>query len=216
MYEDLIEQHLKLVIQENKTTNITRISSYEEGILLHVEDSLTGLPEINAAPNGLYADLGTGGGFPGIPLAIKTGRTTVLVDSVKKKAAILDRMIATLGLENQISSYDDRIENLARERKNEFAVVTARALAKLSVLMELASPLLLPHGRLICYKSHIEEDELSHALSLQEKTGMTLVSDRSFTLSDDATFRRIVCFEKTAKARIVLPRNVGMAQKRPL
>lgn len=216
MREDLIEQHLKLVIQENKTTNITRISSYEEGTLLHIEDSLAGLSEMNDAPDGLYADLGTGGGFPGIPLAISTGRTAVLVDSVKKKAAILDRMVTTLGLEDQISSYDDRIENLARERKGEFAVVTARALAKLSVLMELASPLLMLHGRLICYKSHIEEDELTHALTLQEKTGMTLVSDRSFTLSDNITFRRIMCFEKTAAPRIALPRKVGMAQKRPL
>ncbi len=216
MCDDLIKRHLELVIQENKTTNITRITSYEEGVVLHVEDSLAGLSEMNASPEGLYADLGTGGGFPGIPLAIATGRTTVLVDSVKKKAAILDRMIATLGLESQISSYDDRIENLARERKNEFAVVTARALAKLSVLMELASPLLKQHGRLICYKSHIEEDELSHALSLQEKTGMTLASDRSFTLSDKTTFRRIVCFEKVAQARMALPRKVGMAQKRPL
>lgn len=216
MYGELIRRHLELVLEENKTTNLTRISSYEEGELLHIEDSLAGLPEIESAPAGLYGDLGTGGGYPGIPLAITTGRDTVLVDSVKKKASILDRIIRDLGLSDQITTYNGRIESLALERSEEFSVVTARALARLSVLMELASPLLKIGGKLICYKSHVQEEELSHALTLQKRTGMTLASDRSFNLSDGATLRRLVCFEKSAEPQMNLPRKIGMAQKRPL
>ena len=66
----LIEEHLKLVIDANKQINLTRIDSYDEGMLLHVEDSLAGLEELNKAPSGLFGDLGSGAGYPGIPLAI--------------------------------------------------------------------------------------------------------------------------------------------------
>ncbi|WP_165248539.1 16S rRNA (guanine(527)-N(7))-methyltransferase RsmG [Adlercreutzia sp. ZJ141] len=213
MHDDLLRKHLELVIEANKITNITRISSLNEGMRLHVADSLIGLEEINAAPIGKYADIGSGAGFPGIPLAIETGRETLLVDSVRKKTAILDSFIKTLELEN-VSTYTGRIEDLGRERAGQFSVVTARALAKLSILMELSSPLLCDNGLLVCYKALVDDDELGHALELQEKLAMRYVSDRTVSL-DDKT-RRIICFKKQGKPIIKLPRNVGMAQKKPL
>ena len=63
----LIEEYLRLVLKANEITNLTRIDTYEEGMLLHVEDSLSGLPEMEEAPAGLYGDMGTGGGFPAFP-----------------------------------------------------------------------------------------------------------------------------------------------------
>lgn len=213
MHEDLLQRHLELVIEANKTTNITRISSWEDGMLLHVEDSLVGLPELSAAPEGWYADIGSGAGYPGIPLAIETGRRTLLVDSVGKKTAILDGFIEELGL-NNVATYTGRIEDLARDYPYAFTAITARALAQLSILMELAAPLLKKGGHLICYKAHVEQQELDHALALQDKLGMELISDRIVALEDHQ--RRIICFEKTAKERIKLPRKTGLAQKRPL
>ena len=215
MNRELITKHLKLVIEANKTTNITRISSFEEGMVLHVEDSLSGLLEINESPEGLYGDMGSGAGFPGIPLAIETGRPTVLIDSVGKKAVLLQRFADELGLDN-VSSYGGRLEELAVERPGQFSVLTARALSKLGSLIELATPLLKKGGRLICYKSHIEEEEITHAISLEKKLGLKLVSDRDFYLSDGETYRRIVVFEKVKKPTIKLPRHVGYAQKKPL
>ena len=213
MHDDLLRRHLELVIEANKTTNITRIESMEEGMVLHVEDSLVGLPELEAAPAGQYADLGSGAGYPGIPLAVETGRETLLVDSVGKKVSILDGFIEKLELPH-VSTYAGRIEDLARERPGEFAVVTARALAKLSVLMELACPLLQQGGRLVCYKARVDDEEFAHARSLQEKLGMNLVSDRSVSLGDNA--RRIIVFERVGNPSISLPRRTGMAQKKPL
>lgn len=213
MHDDLLKRHLELVIEANKTTNITRISTWEEGMLLHVEDSLVGLPEVMDAPAGRMADIGSGAGYPGIPLAIESGRQTLLADSVGKKTAILSSMIETLGLEN-VEVYTGRIEDLAREKPAAFTVVTARALAQLSILMELASPMLQEGGRLVCYKANVSDEELQHALSLQEQLGMKHVSDRTVTLGDNC--RRIICFEKTGRPKIKLPRKVGMAQKRPL
>ena len=213
MHDDLLKRHLELVIEANKTTNITRISTWEEGMLLHVEDSLVGLPEVMDAPAGRMADIGSGAGYPGIPLAIESGRQTLLADSVGKKTAILSSMVEMLGLEN-VEVYTGRIEDLAREKPAAFTVVTARALAQLSILMELASPMLQEGGRLVCYKANVSDEELQHALSLQEQLGMKHVSDRTVTLGDNC--RRIICFEKTDRPKIKLPRKVGMAQKRPL
>lgn len=213
MHDELLKRHLELVIEANKTTNITRISTWDEGMLLHVEDSLVGLPEVQDAPRGRLIDIGSGAGYPGIPLAIETGRETLLADSVGKKTAILTSMVKELGLTN-VEVYTGRIENLAREMPAACTVVTARALAQLSVLMELASPLLQDGGRLVCYKANVSDDEFEHALTLQERLGMKLSSDRTVSLGD--TCRRIICFEKTGQPSIRLPRKTGMAQKRPL
>ena len=175
MHEDLLKRHLELVIEANKTTNITRISSWEDGMVLHVQDSLLGLDALNACPEGRYADIGTGAGYPGIPLAIETGRPTLLVDSVQKKVQILDGFIEELGLDN-VSTYAGRIEDLGREQAGQFAAISARALSKLSVLLELSSPLLKMGGRLICFKALVEQDELDHARVVGKQAMRRLLS----------------------------------------
>ena len=213
MHQDLLEKHLKLVIEANKTTNITRISSWEDGMLLHVKDSLLGLDALNACPEGRYADIGTGAGYPGIPLAIETGRDTLLVDSVSKKVRILDTFIDELGL-NNVSTYAGRIEDLAKEQRGQFAAVSARALSRLSVLLELASPLLMRGGRLMCFKANVDSDELEHADVVAKQVGMKLVDDQLFELNEYQ--RRILSYEKIAESKIKLPRHVGFAQKKPL
>ena len=213
---DLVDRYLDLVLKANETTNLTRITDRTQAEILHIEDSLVGLQEINAAPSGLYGDLGTGGGFPGVPVAIYTARSAVLVDSVKKKINILDSIIDALGLGGQISTYAGRIEDLAQERRGSFAVLTARALSQLPSLLELAAPLLMKGGRLVCYKANVTDEELNHAVSLERLTGMKMVSRRSFDLSDGCTHREIIVFEKTGSPKIKLPRRVGLAQHNPL
>ena len=211
----LIERHLELVLEANERVNLTRIDTLEEGMLLHVEDSLIGLPELNAAPDGLYGDLGSGGGFPGVPLAIATGRKTTLIDSRKKKMAVLDGIIDEMGLAGQIETYAGRAELLARTQSKRYAALTARALAKLPVLLELASPLLKMGGRLICYKAQMDDSELAHARRVRKATGMELVEVRTTTLGENY-LRKIVTFEKTSAPAMKLPRLEGQAQKHPL
>lgn len=213
MHDELLEKHLSLVIEANKTTNITRISSWEDGMLLHVKDSLLGLDALNACPAGRYADIGTGAGYPGIPLAIESGRETLLVDSVAKKVQILDGFISELGLQS-VSTYAGRIEDLGRERPGQFTAITARALSKISILLELASPLLQRGGRLICYKARVEQEELDHARVVAKQVGMELVDDKTFELGENC--RRILSYEKVAKPKLKLPRRTGLAQKKPL
>lgn len=214
--DDLTHQYLSRILEINETTNLTRISSPAEAEVLHIEDSLVGLPEVSDCPPGLYGDLGSGGGFPGVPLALATGRETILVDSVKKKMALVGSVVEDLGLSEQIATYDGRIEDLAKERPEAFSVLTARALSRLVSLLELASPLLRKGGRLVCYKAQLSPEELEEALAIQDLVGMKLISQRSTVLSDMETTRSIVVFEKTSRPRLKLPRRIGLAQKNPL
>lgn len=213
--QSLLEGHLRGVLEANKVHNLTRIDTWEDGLLLHVEDSLVGLPEIQDAPAGRYADLGTGGGFPGVPVAIMTGRETLLVDSVQKKMAAVQEIVDSLGLSASASTYGGRIEDLAKEMPQAFAVISARALSALPSLLELAVPLLQEGGRLVCYKSQLPDNELEHARALEDKLAMRLVSERHVLLSDGATERCIVVFERCGEPRVNLPRRVGSAQKNP-
>ena len=200
---ELLDKHLELVIEENKVTNLTRIVDWESAQVLHVEDSLAGLPEVEEALEGPYLDMGSGAGFPGIPLAIMTGRET------------LHSFAAELGIDDIVSTYHGRIEDLALQQPNHFSLVTARALSSLASLLELASPLLTKGGRLVCYKTHSESEELEHAREIARKLGMEFVSSRGFTLSDGETSRAIIVFRKRCNPSMKLPRRVGMAQKKP-
>lgn len=211
-----IDRYLELVLEVNKSINLTRIDSIEQAKVLHIEDSLSALPELCAAPKGLYGDLGSGGGFPGIPLAIASGRRTVLVDSVQKKMRALESVISDLGLSDRITTYAGRIEDLGSEKRSSFSVLTARALSRLDSLLELSSPLLKKGGRLICYKARTADEELESSLAMQHLVGMELVSRRSFMLSDGETFRELLVFEKVGRSQIKLPRRVGLAQNKPI
>lgn len=212
----LCHAYLDSILRANETTNLTRITDEEQAALLHLEDSLVGLPEVNESPEGLYGDLGSGGGFPGVPLALAAGRETVLVDSVKKKMAIVQSILDDLQLSDRITTSSERIEDLPADYEEHFAVLTARALSRLVSLIELASPLLFKGGRLVCYKAQVTPDEIEEAKAVQSLVGMKLVSQREAFLSDGKTKRTILVFEKVARPRIKLPRRVGLAQKQPL
>lgn len=214
--KDSIKKHLECVIEANKVTNLTRIDSMDSGMLLHIEDSLAALEEADKAPAGKYIDLGSGGGFPGFPLAIATGRKTTLIDARQRKVELLNEFAEQLSLSDQVVAVHSRIEEFSRTHKNQYSLVTARALSKLSILLELASPLLKQGGRLICYKARMEESEFEHAKRISKQLGFSLVSLDEYFLSDGETFRMLVVFEKIGPSKIKLPRRDGFAQNKPL
>lgn len=210
----ILDAYLKAILERNKFLNLTNIRNTDEAQVLHLEDSLVGLDEILKAPAGPLVDLGSGGGFPGVPLAVVTKRQTTLVDSTKKKMDAVAAVLEDLGIEG-VSTYAGRIEDLAQERAESFTVATARALAPIPVLLELAAPLLCIGGWLVAYKSAEIEEELQRAATLEQKLGMKQKSVRTLTLSDGATKRSIVVYEKVAEPMVALPRRTGVAQKRP-
>lgn len=209
-----IQSYLTLVIEKNKELNLTRIDTEEKGMLLHIEDSLSCLEEFSRQ-EGDFLDIGTGGGFPGVPLAIASGRTGVLIDSVQKKARAVQEMIEELALSDQIKARGLRSEDLAREVGEHFTTVIARAVSSLPVVMELATPLLVPGGELIALRGKEEEQTPEQIEEVADKLGLELVSKRHIYISE-VYERNIYVYRKTGPASIKLPRRNGIAQKKPL
>lgn len=212
--QEKIRSYLELVIEKNKELNLTRIDTEEKGMLLHIEDSLSCLDEF-CNMDGEFLDIGTGGGFPGVPLAIASNRTGVLIDSVQKKARAVQEMIEELGLNNQIQARGTRSEELALEVGERFTTIIARAVSSLPAVMELAAPLLVMDGELIALRGKEDEVDLETIDTIAEKLGLETTSKRHIYISE--TYERtIYVFKKVSQAMIKLPRRNGMAQKRPL
>ncbi|MBR2521603.1 MAG: 16S rRNA (guanine(527)-N(7))-methyltransferase RsmG, partial [Coriobacteriales bacterium] len=156
---ELLLKHLDLVIAKNKELNLTRIDSIEDGIYLHVIDSLLCARKLSVV-HGIESvlDLGTGGGFPGIPLAIMLDTKVTLLDSIQKKISAVDGFIHALGLDDRCAAKCSRSEDLARTASESFDLVVSRAVAQLNVLIEYASPLLATGGMLCALKANLSDD----------------------------------------------------------
>ena len=213
---DLLARHLDLVLSYNERLNLTRITDPTEGAYLHVADSLLLRSAVDSAPSGMMLDMGTGAGFPGLPLAVVTGRKTVLADSVRKKVAAVDEFVSELGLERRVTTEAARVEELARRRRGNFAVVTARAVAQSNVLVEYASPLLRRGGRLVVAKARPTREELDAADRAARLCGMKRVSRETFELPEERGHREVIVYERVGNPAVKLPRNTGMAQHHPL
>ena len=214
---ELLLKHLQLVIDKNNVLNLTRIDSMEDGIYLHIIDSLLCANHLRTIGTPLSVlDLGTGGGFPGIPLSIVLGAQVTLLDSIQKKVAAVDGFINSLGLSAQCSAMCSRSEDLARTNPASFDIVAARAVAQTNVLIEYAAPLLKEHGVLCALKASLASEELSAAQNSCEICGMSIVSRETFELPSGYGHREIIYIEKTNEPSIPLPRRNGMATKRPL
>lgn len=210
--------HLEAVLEQNRKQNLTSIKTIDAGKVFHIEDSLAVLPEVNGAPAGLMADIGSGAGYPGIPLALVSGRQTALVESQQNKARFLEHFLALNDLADQISVYACRTEELAREQGETFSVITARAVAELPVLLELAAPLLSSGGHFIALKGRQDATELERGATVAGLLGFELESTRCYAMRfEEAEYQRSVyVYKKTGDSSVVLPRRPGMATKRPL
>lgn len=208
-------QHLDLVLKTNETTNLTRILNVEDAAILHILDSLVLLPYINKAPEGALLDMGTGAGFPGIPLTITTHRKATYIDSVGKKVDAVNSFVHDLGLKHAHAVHD-RLEEYARTHKKQFAVVTARALAPLPVLVEYASPFLKDGGLFVVTKGNPSDKELQSGLAAAKICGFTTLMTDDLDLPNGLGHREFIILKKTRQASVSLPRANGMAKKNPL
>lgn len=213
---NLLARHLLLVIKKNRAINLTRIDGVEDGAYLHVADSLLLKTAFDAAPRGMFVDVGTGAGFPGIPLAIVTGCRGMLVDSVGKKVAAVDEFLHELGLDGRVQARHTRIEELGKEMRGRFAVVTARAVAQTNVLVEYAAPLLMRGGRLVVAKARPDEEEVRSAGRAAKICGLKFVSRETFELPGGRGHREVLSYERVANPSVKLPRATGMAKHHPL
>ena len=174
------------------------------------------LPEVESAPEGILIDIGTGRGFPGLPLAVASRRTAILMDSVKKKAVALQRFLVQESLESWISVSDERAETLGSKSPQIASVVVARAVATLPVLVELAAPLLSRGGMLVALKARPSDMELHSGRRAAEICGLEEADLRILRLPDGDELRTVVSYVRIGNPSVELPRRTGVAQKRPL
>lgn len=208
---ELIVRHAYLVLEANSRLNLTRIVESDDVLVLHIADSLAFLPHVEPL-QGLVLDLGSGAGYPGIPLAA-LGHTVTLCESIRKKAGFLSEAVSELGLPCPIEAR--RAEEIGADRRGEFDVVIARAVTSLPALVELASPLLRLGGRLIALKGQPEAAEQAAALRASALCGMRHTDSASYALPRGEG-RMVLTYERAGSQRIKLPRRPGLAQKQPL
>lgn len=210
-------KHIELLIEINKNLNLTRITSVDDALVLHILDSLLPLKVSNEFLSGThnYIDIGTGGGFPGLPLAIMSDNKTLLVDSIGKKINAVQSMIDEIGLSDRVRAEKLRAEEIPNAYKQKFDFVTFRAVAKTNILLEYAEPFLAPQGTLIVMKANVDEIELQDASQAAKIFGYENVSRETFELPNNLGHREILLYKKVTKSKIKLPRKTGMAKSNP-
>lgn len=201
-----------LLAEWNKNVNLTAINEYEDVALKHFVDSLTGARFIPT--EAILADVGSGAGFPGIPLKIfRPDIKVVLMEGLNKRIEFLFEVISKLKLEG-IDAKHLRAEDAARELyREQFDVVVARAVARLNVLCEYTIPLVKQGGIFIAYKTKDEKEliEAERAISI---LGGTIEKVDDFKLNN--LNRELIVIRKTASTPGRYPRANGKIKKNPL
>ncbi|MBA2712387.1 MAG: 16S rRNA (guanine(527)-N(7))-methyltransferase RsmG [Rubrobacteraceae bacterium] len=192
-----------------------------DGILLsHVLDSLSCFVYEPLFRAGRLADVGSGGGLPGIPIAI-VGQDleTTLIESTGKKAAFMRYAVESLGLEG-VRVANERVEYLGRtgEHRGAYDIVTCRAVARLSVVAEYCVPLLEVGGRVIAMKGRLGPEELSEGSSAEGVLGATVAEVKHVPMLPEVgqKERNLVIIQKTGETPARYPRRAGVVARKPL
>jgi 16S rRNA (guanine527-N7)-methyltransferase len=196
----------ELLLAANRLVNLTGAKDAET-LVPHLLDSLTLASDVHDR----LIDVGSGGGLPGIPLAIATGVPIALVEPIAKKAAFLQKCLSALGMEGLV--INDRAEVAAREGRfrEQFAFATARAVSSVSTVAELTIPFLRIGGRALLQRGSFDEAEQHTLDDAAPILGAALVEVR---LLDGA--RRVLILEKRLATSVRFPRRNGVPEKRPL
>ncbi|MBS5843403.1 MAG: 16S rRNA (guanine(527)-N(7))-methyltransferase RsmG [Clostridiales bacterium] len=204
-----------LLLEWNKIMNLTAVTDEREIVLKHYIDSITILPYLDRICCKTFIDIGTGAGFPGIPVKIlRPDINVVLLDSLGKRVNFLNAVISELGLK-EIRAVHMRAEDGGRapEFREKFDCAAARAVAPMNILLEYCMPFVKKNGHFIAMKGNAEEESYENAL--QELGGKVELED-VFTLPESDFARRIICVKKNHFLSTRYPRKAGIPRKSPL
>lgn len=234
-YNDLDELHITLsgfqmkqfllyyemLIEKNKVMNLTAITDFDEVLKKHFIDSLSLVKvcDLNNSENEIsLIDIGTGAGFPGIPLKIAFPNMKItLMDSLNKRVDFLNEVINILKLDG-ISAIHGRAEDYAKpdQLREKYDLCVSRAVANLSTLSEYCLPYVKVGGRFISYKSEKIMDEIQDAEYAIDLLGGKVEEQISFMLPDSELHRNLFVVVKNNVTPDKYPRKAGMASKKPL
>lgn len=218
--KEKVEQFISyyyLLIEENKKYNLTSIVNERDVALKHFVDSMACVNVYNFSGKKV-ADIGTGAGFPGIPLKIlNRDMKLLLTDSVSKKIAFVRKVVERLGLE-EVEMLQERAEDIGRQEKyrEKFDLVVSRAVASMNVLLEYCLPLVKPGGSFLAMKGPGVGEEILNAGNALEKLGGKIIESRQIRLPISGDERNLVMVKKITPTPAPYPRRAGIPAKRPL
>ena len=214
-------RYFELLEEKNKVMNLTAITEEREVVTKHFVDSLSltrVFPELESGREFSVIDVGTGAGFPGIPLKIVYPNLQVtLLDSLKKRVCFLQEVCSQLELE-KISAVHGRAEDFGRDEnfREAFDLCVSRAVANLATLSEYCLPFVRIGGLFISYKSEEVGEEIKGAESAIKQLGGEIKSIQSFKLPKTDMGRSLIVIEKVRKLSGKYPRKAGLPSKEPL
>ncbi len=212
---DQAEQYVKLcdfMVEYNKNVNLTAITDFEEVVMKHFVDSVLPFAQLDISDGSSFIDVGTGAGFPSLPLLIyRPDLKGTLCDSLQKRCIYLEKACAEIEIKAKI--IHARSEDLGRKMRECFDFSTARAVAAMPVLMEYCLPFVKVGGRFVALKS-VNED-ISIAENAAKVLGGRISEIKDYKLPNDDD-RRVVITKKVSQTPTKYPRNSGNIAKKPL
>jgi len=212
------ETYFRLLVEWNERMNLTAITEREAVYEKHFYDSLTLAFHLDLNGTGKLADIGSGAGFPSLPLKICFPHLDVLiVDSLGKRIRFLEHLTAELGLAG-VTCLHARAEDAARmpEHRDGYDLVTARAVARMNVLAEFCLPFARPDGRFAAMKGSDPAEEIAESKRALSELGGKLETVHALQLPFEQADRHIVIVRKSGRTPARYPRKAGIPAKQPI
>lgn len=206
------------ILEWNEKVNLTNITDPEEFVIKHFIDSIICVDYPEFAEAGKIIDVGTGGGFPGIPLALAApDKEFVLMDSLNKRLKIIDELCSQIGIGN-VTTVHARAEELAKNKahREQYDLCVSRAVANMAVLAEYCLPFIKVGGYLMAYKGPDAEHEIEEARKALYLLGGQVEEVRQGNLKEFGIDHKVVIIKKVKNTPSKYPRKAGTPAKEPL